>query len=206
MTGVQAFDDDCVSGICSFGSVLSISPGQHVLTARCEGVHVASMSLDVQDSSIVRSLVIAVFALNGRLVETGNQLVGRAGLTTAWWQVLGAIGYSPLPLPVAHIARNMGLSRQSVQRVVDLLAERGMVKYRTNPHHQRAKLVALTHAGRAALDAAEAAEAPLNQVVLTEIGGDRIATALEVLTEMNALMTRSNIIPSEDESEESVST
>ena len=146
----------------------------------------------------MRSLVIAVFALNGRLVETGNQLVGDAGLTTAWWQVLGAIGYSPAPLPVAHVARNMGLSRQSVQRVVDLLAEREMVEYRVNPHHQRAKLVVLTPAGRAALDTAEAAEKPLNQAMLKEIGGGRIAAALEVLSEMNQLMTRSNFISSDD--------
>ena len=146
----------------------------------------------------MRSLVIAVFALNGRLVETGNQLVGDAGLTTAWWQVLGAIGYSPAPLPVAHVARNMGLSRQSVQRVVDLLAEREMVEYRVNPHHQRAKLVVLTPAGRAALDTAEAAEKPLNQAMLKEIGGGRIAAALEVLSEMNQLITRSNFISSDD--------
>ncbi len=159
------------------------------------------MIRDVQDPSIVRSLVIAVFALNGRLVETGNQLVRGAGITTSWWQVLGAIGYSPAPLPVAHIARNMGLSRQSVQRVVDLLAQRGMVEYRVNPHHQRAKLVVLTPAGRVALDAAEAVEAPLNQAVLKEIGGGRIATALDVLTEMNALMTRSSFIPGDKEGE-----
>jgi DNA-binding MarR family transcriptional regulator len=159
------------------------------------------MNLDVQNPSIVRSLVIAVFALNGRLVETGNQLVGGAGLTTAWWQVLGAIGYSLAPLPVAHIARNMGLSRQSVQRVVDLLAERDMVEYKVNPHHQRAKLVVLTPAGRVALDTAEALEAPLNQAVLKEIGGGRIAIALEVLTEMNTLMTRSNFTTNGDKGE-----
>ena len=63
---------------------------------------------EMPDASIVRDLVIAVFALNGRLVETGNHLVGGIGLTTAWWQVLGALGYSPVPLPVAPIARNMG--------------------------------------------------------------------------------------------------
>ena len=143
----------------------------------------------------MRSLVIAVFALNGRLVETGNQLVESAGLTTAWWQVLGAIGYSPAPLPVAHIARNMGLSRQSVQRVVDLLAERGMVEYRVNPHHQRAKLVVLTGVGRAALDAAEAAEKPLNRALLRQIGGYRIRTAIDVLTEMNKVMARSDDEP-----------
>ena len=142
------------------------------------------------DPSTVRDLVISIFGMNGRLVETGNQLVRDAGLTTAWWQVLGALGYSPVPLPVAHIARNMGLARQSVQRVVDLLAERGLVGLEKNPHHQRAKLVVLTPAGRAALAAAEAAEEPLNRLVFDRIGAKRIATALAVISEMNEIITQ----------------
>lgn len=148
----------------------------------------SGMKQDTPDATIVRDLAIAVFGLNGRLVETGNQLVGGIGLTTAWWQVLGALGYSPVPLPVAHIARNMGLSRQSVQRVVDLLADRGLVRFEANPHHQRAKLVVLTASGRVALDAAEAAEAPLNRMVFDRIGGRRIATALKVLAEMDEII------------------
>lgn len=156
------------------------------------------MNPNDQDPSIVRSLVIAVFALNGRLVETGNQLVRPVGLTTAWWQVLGAIGYSPVPLPVAHVARNMGLARQSVQRVVDLLEKRSMVRYQANPHHRRAKLVVLTAVGRSALDAAEAVEEPLNRVVLKQIGRYRIGIALDVLTKMNTLIARADEDPVTD--------
>lgn len=141
-------------------------------------------------TTIVRDLVIAVFGLNGQLVDTGNQLTQAIGLTTAWWQVLGALGYSNNPLPVAHIARNMGLSRQAVQRVVDLLADRGLVRLEMNPHHQRAKLVVLTAAGRATLEAAEAAEQPLNQLVLERIGGARIADAIAVLTEMHTAIAQ----------------
>lgn len=140
--------------------------------------------------AIVRDLAIAVFKANGLLVDTGNQLVRHAGLTTAWWQVLGALGYSPVPLPVAHIARNMGLTRQAVQRVVDLLAKRGFVHLRANPHHRRAKLVVLTPAGRTALAAAEAAEAPLNRLVFDRIGAERIVAAITVLTEMDAVIAQ----------------
>ena len=140
--------------------------------------------------SIVRDLVISVFELNGSLVETGNQLVGGLGLTTAWWQVLGALGYSTASLPVSHIARNMGLSRQAVQRVVDLLAARDLVRFEANPHHQRAKLVVLTAEGRAALDAAELAEEPLSRVVFDRVGGKRIADAIKVLTEVNETIAR----------------
>ena len=144
------------------------------------------MSQDNHDSSIVRHLAIQVFQVNGRLVETGNRLMAGIGLTTAWWQVLGALGYSPAPLPVSHIARNMGLSRQAVQRVVDLLAERAMVRFEANPHHQRAKLVVLTNQGRAALAAAEEYERPINDMIAERIGRERIAAATAVLAEMEA--------------------
>ena len=143
----------------------------------------------VPDSTIVRDLVIQVFQLNGALTETGNQLAADVGLTTAWWQVLGALGYSPEPLSVSQIARNMGLTRQSVQRVVDLLAGQGLVRFEANPHHQRAKLVMLTPKGRGALAAAEERERPLNDLVVSEIGRERIAAALHVLAEMHALLT-----------------
>ena len=136
------------------------------------------------DPLVIRELVITVFATNGRLVEAGNALVAPIGLTTAWWQVLGALGYSPVPLPVAHIARNMGLTRQAVQRVVELLVERGFVQLETNPHHQRAKLVVLTPAGSAALKAAEVAVAPLDRLVVDRIGAERVAIAIAVLNEL----------------------
>ncbi|MGN7295230.1 MarR family winged helix-turn-helix transcriptional regulator [Rhizobium sp. SAFR-030] len=133
----------------------------------------------------VRQLVLAVFETNGRLVDAGNALFQPLGLTTAWWQVLGALGYSPVPLPVAHIARNMGLTRQAVQRVADLLVERGFVRFEANPHHRRAKLVVLTPAGRAALSQTEAAVLPLDSRILDRIGSERLAAAIALLRDLN---------------------
>ncbi|MGA1803367.1 MarR family winged helix-turn-helix transcriptional regulator [Rhizobium sp. HT1-10] len=143
-----------------------------------------------RDSSfpLVRNLVITVFETNGYLTDLGNKLVRPAGLTTAWWQVLGALGYSPVPLTVAQIARNMGLTRQGVQRVVDLLAAHEYIVLEPNPHHQRAKLVTLTTHGRAALDAAEDAAAPVDQRFIERIGSGRLAGALAVLSEMKDLI------------------
>lgn len=136
----------------------------------------------------VRELVLAVFETNGRLVDAGNTLVRPLGLTTAWWQVLGALGYSPVPLPVAHIARNMGLTRQAVQRVSDLLVEQGFVTFEPNPHHRRAKLVVLTPAGRDVLTRAEAASRPLDARILNRIGRERLAVAMEVLRHLNEII------------------
>jgi DNA-binding MarR family transcriptional regulator len=69
-----------------------------------------------------------VFRLNGALLVSGDALVGDLGLTSARWQVLGAIALSPVPLPVAHLARNMGLTRQAVQRSVDEMRHDGLVR------------------------------------------------------------------------------
>jgi DNA-binding MarR family transcriptional regulator len=46
----------------------------------------------------------------------------------------------------------MGLTRQSVQRVADLLVQRELAEYLPNPAHARAKLLAPTDTGRAAID------------------------------------------------------
>ncbi|MFD1746488.1 MarR family winged helix-turn-helix transcriptional regulator [Rhizobium helianthi] len=125
-----------------------------------------------------------MFAANGRLISAGNELVAHLGLTSAWWQVLGALRYSPVPLPAASIARNMGLTRQAVQRIVDVLEKKGLIEFQPNPHHRRAKLVVLTAAGLKAVTAAENVVAPLDQAISNKIGNDRLREAIKTLEEM----------------------
>jgi DNA-binding MarR family transcriptional regulator len=105
-------------------------------------------------------LVLETFRLNGRLLAAGDALVADIGLTSARWQVLGAMALSPVPLPVAHIARNMGLTRQAVQRLANEMEGDGLVRFEPNPHHQRARLVLLTPRGKAAYDAAMTRQRP----------------------------------------------
>ena len=105
-------------------------------------------------------LVLETFRLNGCLLVAGDALVEDIGLTSARWQVLGAIALSTVPLPVAHIARNMGLTRQAVQRLANEMERDGLVRFAPNPHHQRAKLVLLTPRGKAAYDAAIKRQGP----------------------------------------------
>lgn len=90
-------------------------------------------------------LILEIFQFNGRLLAAGDLLAKPLGLTSSRWQVLGAI--EEQPLPVAQIARNMGLARQNVQRLADVLQHEGFVRYNPNPDHQRAKLVCLTEKG-----------------------------------------------------------
>lgn len=105
-------------------------------------------------------LILETFRLNGCLLIAGDALVADIGLTSARWQVLGAVALSPVPLPVAHIARNMGLTRQAVQRLANEMERDGLVRFAPNPHHQRAKLVLLTPRGKSAYDAAIKRQGP----------------------------------------------
>jgi DNA-binding MarR family transcriptional regulator len=125
-------------------------------------------------------LLLAVFRLNGRLLASGDRLVADLGLTSARWQVLGAVALAGEPLPVASIARNMGLTRQAVQRVVNELARMGLVQFTVNPHHRRAKLVRLTEEGRNAYRAATDRQVPWANSLAANLNEDAIDTALAV--------------------------
>lgn len=112
-------------------------------------------------------LVLETFRLNGQLLAASDRLSGKASLSTARWQVLDAVAEQPLP--VAWIARTLGLTRQSVQRTVDLLAEAGLVEFHDNPHHQRAKLIGLTSDGRSSLSIVNRAHSNWSQQMASGI-------------------------------------
>jgi DNA-binding MarR family transcriptional regulator len=130
------------------------------------------------------SLVIEVFRMNGDLLAAGDALVGDLGLTSARWQVLGAIALSPVPLPVAHIARNMGLTRQSVQRVVDEMRADDLVRLEPNPHHRRAMLVMATERGDAAYRAASERQERWADDLLCGLPAEGFEAASALLREM----------------------
>ena len=105
-------------------------------------------------------LILDLFRLNSRMLASGDRLVAELGLTSARWQILGAILTAERPQPVAWLARDLGANRQNVQRIVNDLLEEGLVAFETNPHHRRAQLVVLTDKGRQAFDTAMRLQAP----------------------------------------------
>lgn len=109
------------------------------------------MSRRTAGGDALTSLVLPVFELNGEFLAAARDIAEPAGLTPAWWQVLGAT--LDEPLTVSEIARRvgLGLARQSVQRSADILVGKGWAEYLENPRHQRAKLLAPTPAGRESL-------------------------------------------------------
>ncbi|OPZ00607.1 MarR family transcriptional regulator [Bradyrhizobium sacchari] len=104
--------------------------------------------------------ILELFRANGLLLTAGDRLVASLGLTSARWQILGAIVDAGRPEPVAWLARNLGANRQNVQRIVNDLERDGLVVFEVNPHHRRAQLVVLTDKGRQIFDAAGRLQTP----------------------------------------------
>ena len=124
-------------------------------------------------------VILTTFRLNARLLEVAQVLGANGGLTAAWWQVLG--GVLDQPRSVAGIARRMGMTRQGVQRVADLLVERGLAEYRPNPDHRRAKLLACTEAGYWAIRRISLVQHPFANRIGAEVGAEPLQSALETM-------------------------
>jgi DNA-binding MarR family transcriptional regulator len=138
----------------------------------------------------ISELILTVFRLNGRFLVVGDRLVSEFGLTSARWQVLGAIAMSPMPETVARHARNMGLQRQGVNRVVNELAAEGFLDFRDNPHHRSARLVVLTAKGSRALDASMRVQVPWVNELGQGFDAKAIKAAHKLLKELQQRLER----------------
>ena len=107
-------------------------------------------------AAAVTQLTLTVFRLNGLLLHCGDRLVEPLGLTSARWQVLGAIALAGGPLTAPKIGEAMGVTRQGAQKQLNVLAEQGLVEARPNPAHRRSPQYILTPQGLALYRRAEA--------------------------------------------------
>ncbi|MFT4185019.1 MAG: MarR family transcriptional regulator [Rhizobium sp.] len=133
------------------------------------------------DADELGRLILEVFRLNGRLLARGDEIVGPIGLTSARWQVLGALARSKTGRTVAQIAREAGVARQGVQRIVNELVRDGLVSFRDNPHHRKAQLVVLTDKGGDAYGAADRLRRDWIGALAAGFQSADIARAVEVL-------------------------
>ncbi|WP_113701499.1 MarR family winged helix-turn-helix transcriptional regulator [Nonomuraea lactucae] len=141
-----------------------------------------------ESADLLSAGALTAFRLNGQFLEVAEKLARPAGLTAAWWQVLGAVLREPLP--VAGIARAMGMTRQGVQRVADLLVEKGLAEYRPNPAHRRAKLLRQTAAGLEAIGRIVPGHQEFADRLVEELGMAGARECLESLQRLSAALER----------------
>jgi DNA-binding MarR family transcriptional regulator len=134
------------------------------------------------------ALVARVLRLNGLLAAAGDALARPAGQTSARWQVLAML--EDEPATVAAIARVLGLARQSVQRIADLLETEGLIRYVDNPRHRRARLAELTGEGRSRLAMIQAAQRPWADRIGAAVGERDLHRTTETLDALIAELSR----------------
>jgi len=125
------------------------------------------------------TFALSIFKLNGLLMRVGEDITQAIGQSSARWQVLGR-AYEPQT--VANMARDIGHTRQSVQRVADVLAREGLVVYKDNPADRRAQLLELTPQGLEVLTAIYIRQQEWSQRIMTKLNPEQlveIADALE---------------------------
>lgn len=108
--------------------------------------HSSESKLDAAAQAITH-LALTVFRLNGALLHWGDRLVEPLGLTSARWQMLGAIALADTALTAPQIGEAMGVTRQGAQKQLNLLLEQGLVASCPNPAHRRSPLYSLTQRG-----------------------------------------------------------
>jgi DNA-binding MarR family transcriptional regulator len=139
-----------------------------------------------REQEMMSGIAKTVFRLNGQFISIGELLARPGGLTAAWWQVLATVLRAPMT--VAEIAREVGVTRQSVQRIADVLVERGLGEYRPNPAHRRAKLLAATEAGRASIRRIAPGHAAFAQLLADRAGATTMEETLLALRRISDIL------------------
>lgn len=129
-------------------------------------------------------VILATFRANGLLLATGDRIAAADGLTSARWQVLGAIVFARRPLTAPQIARRMGLARQSVRATVQRLVRDGLIELAPNTDHRRSPLIDLTASGRAAYAAVDERQAAWVNRLAGAISTTDLQTTTRVLDQL----------------------
>lgn len=138
------------------------------------------------EGEILTDIILNIFRLNGLLLLEGDQITQEFGLTSARWKVLGAIALAAESITVPQIARNMGLSRQAVQRLVNEMENDGLVSFNVNPHHKRAKLLSLTSRGNSIYTKLEEKQKPWANILAKGLEPKDLDITSTVLTDLIA--------------------
>ena len=137
-------------------------------------------------SEALTEMMLEIFRLNARLLEKGNQMVAPLGMTSARWQVLGAIALSGKAMSCPQIAAAMGVTRQGAQKQLNLANEDQLVAVHENPRNLRSPLYELTTAGREAYGNAMALQAVWSKALARGIALSDLQPTRTVLRELDA--------------------
>lgn len=137
------------------------------------------------DDDPLSQFSLSIFRLNGFLMRNGDAITKPLKQSSARWQVLGRVGFRPQT--VAQIARSMGHTRQSVQRIADTLVREGLVTYKDHPSDRRTRILELTPTGLETLTAIYTQYGAWTRHIMSKLTArqlSQLATALNEVAEV----------------------
>ncbi|HZL32258.1 MAG TPA: helix-turn-helix domain-containing protein [Pseudolabrys sp.] len=127
------------------------------------------MNNDPAPQTLIPLIVADLFELAGAFRDHGEGIAQTVGQTQARWQVMSAASGGTLTVP--QIARRLGVSRQNVQRIADLLVDEGSAAFAGNPDHKASPYLALSKGGHAALAGINKAAAAYHARIARRLAG-----------------------------------
>jgi DNA-binding MarR family transcriptional regulator len=134
---------------------------------------------------LVETIIDEVLRLRGRVLSATREMNEKRGLSShSQGLILSAVARALEPPTVARIARSLDLTRQSVQRTANELANAGLVAFEDNPNHKRAKQLVMTADGWALYERDAAHRGEWADQLGAAIGADELAQAVLTLRRM----------------------
>jgi len=99
------------------------------------------------EAESLTKIILTVFSVNGCLLDAGDKLVEPLKLTSARWQVMGAVALADKQLTAPQIAGAMGITRQGVQKQVNVMVKEGLLTLHPNSGHKKSPFIALSKLG-----------------------------------------------------------
>jgi DNA-binding MarR family transcriptional regulator len=131
-------------------------------------------------------LLFSMLRLNKTLTDDLDIVFSNIDLLGTQWRVLRLVGASPDGLPVPHIARKLGMTRQGVQRLADRMQGLGFIGFGDNEHHSKSPRAVLTQKGREAFREGRAMEADFGRRMMTVLSDEEVRSTGRVLDKLVA--------------------
>jgi DNA-binding MarR family transcriptional regulator len=135
------------------------------------------------------SLAIALFSevlAADQMIRNRLARVLPKGMELSHFSVLNHLGRSNEEKSPAQLAQTFHVTRGAMTNTLSKLEWAGYVHIRPDWDDARRKMVAISPAGRMALDTALSAIAPMISGVLEDLGEDKVRAALPILRELRS--------------------
>ncbi len=122
-----------------------------------------------------------------QLRETSDQLLTGTGINSSQRAVLEFL-IKDGEQTVSSMAKDKNVSRQHIQKVVNVLLEQGLIQAMDNPEHKRSPLMKATANGKKLFQRVAAKESELIKSISGNFTAKDINTSLETLKQIEALL------------------